>query len=205
MRSKTTFSIFIFALLIISCNNSNNIEPKLNFSDAIKLEKGNYWVYETKTTFPSQPDIINANDSTFIRMDSIIRGNLFHHLENQFGRSEWKRDSLGYIVNLRSDNFRGDIEFSATNTIDTLYRFETSVGFMGKKIEQVIVPAGTFSAGCFYVLQKGKTDKKFPDYFNDQYFILSKKWYANNIGLVKSVFYYNGTGFERNLIRYKVK
>jgi hypothetical protein len=211
MKLKVVFSIFFPALLIIACNNSNSIEPKLNFSDAIKLQKGNYWVYESRHTNPSQADIINPKDSTFIKTDSVIRNNRYYRLENQFGASRWKRDSLGYIVDLKGATLKGTIEFFAGNSTDTLYRdFEDRiVGFMIGKVEQVTVPAGTFSTICFYILEKfpeggGKLDKNHPQYFNDQYQLQSKTWYANGVGVVKSVFYYNGSGFERNLIRYKV-
>jgi hypothetical protein len=206
MKLKIIVIFFVTLFLFANCDNGCDPGPQFNFVNAIKLEKGNYWVYESINTYLSAPDVLNLNDSTFIKTDSLIRNNRYYRLENQFGLSEWKRDSSGYVINLK-----GDIEFFAESSTDTLYRdFENRiVGFMGGKTEQVTVPAGNFSTICFYILEKnsvgeGKLEKNHPQFFNDQYQLHSKTWYANNIGVVKSVFYYEGTGFEKNLIRYKV-
>lgn len=209
LNNTVVFFLMLYACIMMSANcqteNAKSFQSKTGWHEAIQLKKGNYWIYESKTLL-LQSDVatLNRNDSTFIVKDSLFNDNLYYRLENPFGLSHWIRDSSGYIVDLA-----GNVEFSSLNYNDTLFNTSEEWGFMGGKMEQVSVPAGTFSAVFFYVIQKvpaeGNVFSGDPTFYNKEYAIVRKVWYAKNIGVVKSVFYYgNSTAYEKNLIRYKL-
>jgi len=204
-----SFSILLL-LLFFSCDSAEENNPKLDYSDAIQMEKGNYWVYESSSIdLESGIKTVELDDSIFISKDTIVNNKVFYVFENLFGLRELKTESGGDIVSLENN-----IEFSATNFTDTLYRDPnlSLYGMMKKVDEEIIVPAGKFKTVMFIILEKNipghnhSTDLTNPSVYSKEYSIHKKIWYAEKIGVVKSVFYYgNFTGFENNLKRYKVR
>jgi hypothetical protein len=201
-------SVLLHAVSSVKSQNhvAKSINESNNYQQAIQLKKGNFWVYQSKTIqLESGLTLMNQNDSVFIRSDTLMLGHRYYKIENIYGLSEWKRDSLKHIV-----DSQGQIEFTSVPTTDTLYNGPMGLGFMSPKEEKITVPAGTFSTLSFYVIQKSPAeanqDPNNPTFFNDKYSIVRKIWYAKNIGVVKSVSYYgSSTAYEKNLIRYKVK
>jgi hypothetical protein len=200
---------FSFLIIIIGCESDDDI-LKLDYTDAIQLKKNNYWIYESASIdLESGTSIPELNDSIYIEKDTVINDLIYYIFKNPFGLREIKRNVSGNILDLD-----GNIEFSAINFTDTLFRDpERDLFGMMKEVEEpVIVPAGTFKAVMFIVFQKNipghwhSTDPNNPSVYDKNYSITRKVWYAKNVGVIKSVTYYgNFTGFEINLVRYKVK
>jgi hypothetical protein len=198
---------YVWIVISVNCQTQigKSFQSEADWHDVIQLKKGNYWIFESKTIrLQSGVATLNRNDSTFIIKDSLFNNNLYYRLENLYGLSHWIMDSSGYIVDRA-----GNIEFSSLNNSDTLFRSSEGLGFMGGKIEQVNVPAGTFSTVFFYFIQKVPAAVNVysgdPTFYSKEYSIVRKIWYAKNVGIVKSVFYYgNSTAHEKNLIRYKL-
>jgi len=198
-------SRFVFFAFLAISNLSSAQDARHTFARAIQLKKSSYWIYESRSVqLGSNLITPNKEDSIFIRSDTVIKNNHFYRIENVYGLSEFKRDSSGCIV-----DEKGNIEFSSRNTKDTLFNNDNGIGFMSGRVERVTVPAGTFSAMLFYVVRKlpagAIIDKRNPTFFNSTHSIVRKIWYANDVGVIKSIFYYGTTSaFERNLIRYNL-
>lgn len=177
-----------------------------DWSDAINLTIGNFWVYDMSIVqLPHNVRRTQPVDSVFIRKDSLLNGTQYFQLENLFGLSEWKKDSAGYLVNIS-----GQLEFSTHFDKDTLWQNDDIIVFGGSELEDVKVPAGNFVSAV--VVAIGKTPagmeipKNSPVFFTEEFVITNKRWYVRGIGLVKSIDYYGTTTtFERSLIRYNVR
>lgn len=209
MKWKTGSFVLLANLAVISCETGESVEPQPDFTDAIQLNKGNYWVYESATVdLVSDLKNLQPEDSTFIRKDTIVNNKIYYVVENLYGLREIKTKISDNIIDINNI-----IEFSGTNFTDTLYKDPSLnvCGLMQQTIEEVHVPAGNFKTVCFLVLRKnspghhGNSDPNNPSVHNKDYSVARKIWYARNIGIVKSVVYFaNSAGFERNLKRYKV-
>jgi hypothetical protein len=209
MKWKFGALIVLVNLLIVSCGIRENDEPQPDYTDAIQLNKGNYWVYESSTVdLASGLKNVQPEDSTFINKDTIVSSKVYYVVENMYGLREIKTQIADNIVDINNV-----IEFSGTNFTDTLYKDPSLnvCGLMQQSIEEIRVPAGAFKTACFLVLRKnsqghhGSSDPNNPSVYNKDYSVARKVWYARGIGVVRSVTYFaNSVGFERNLKRYKV-
>jgi|GEM_PF-4066769 len=131
--------------------NTNSTKGRDGYQQAIQLKKGNYWVYESKTIqLQSKLVSLNQTDSVFINKDTLLAGHRYYKLENKYGLSEWKRDSLAYIV-----DSQGKIEFSARLTPDTLYNGLIGLGFMSTQEEKITMPA-ILSQPCPFTWSKDR-------------------------------------------------
>ena len=207
MKIKILIFVSVLILLLNSCEDSEVHLPKEDYSSAIQLEKGNYWLYKyAAIDLESGLRIEHLDDSIFIRKDTIVDNRVYYIVENMFGLRQIKTNLSGNIIDINNN-----IEFSASNFTDTLYKDldHQIFGMMKKVSSEVTVPAGTFKTVMFIVFQKNAPGHNHnannPSVFNHEYSIRKKVWYAEKVGVVKSVFYYgNFTGFENSLVRYKV-
>jgi|GEM_PF-4775272 len=203
------FVLIFLIFLITACHSEReDIQPQVDYSEAIQLRKNNFWVYESASiNLASGIRNQHLDDSTFIRKDTVANGKVYYIVENLFGLKEYKTISAKTITNLQ-----GHIEFSGINFKDTLYKDPSLqvYGLMKEVKEEVTVPAGTFKTVMFMVLQKNlmghhNHDSNNPSMYGHEYSIVRKVWYAKHVGIVKAVSYFgNSTGFEINLKRYKV-
>lgn len=195
---------------LISCNHDDlKVDPKSDYQTAIQLKIGNYWVYKSQSIVLNTNTIIqNLDDSTFIERDTVVKNKVYVVVTNLFGLFQLQRDSSGYIVDEKNK-----ISFSSYNFLDTLYKNPPEYGLMEGEEETVEVPAGKFKTIAFIVLNKdnhGHHDHNHDDptmYDKDhKYRVLAKTWYAKEVGVVKSVFYFgNSMAYEKKLKRYMVK
>lgn len=195
-------------MVIVGCHNSDNDQISIDYTDAIQLKKNNYWVYESSTEdLESKITIQQLDDSIYIEKDTVIDSKVYFKFKNDFGLNELKTRGTGTIIDLS-----GETEFSSTNFVDTIFRDDNlgQYGMMKDVKELVEVPAGKFKTVMFIVFERntGHThgiDSSNPSFYNKDFSIVSKTWYAKKVGVVKSVFYFdNITAFEKNLLRYKV-
>ncbi|MEJ1242210.1 hypothetical protein WBG78_28940 [Chryseolinea sp. T2] len=200
--------LVLLTVLIGGC--SDDPSPRLNYTSAIQLRNGNFWIYQaTSTDLFSGIKINQLDDSVFVEKDTIIDQAVYFIIKNLFGRKELKREMSGTIVDQR-----GNIEFSGTNFSDTLYR-DPNLGFYGlmeKEEVEITVPAGVFNTVSFVLLRRNSpghhsdVDSSNPSYYNKEFSVAKRVWYARNIGVVKSVLYFgNVSGFELNLKKYNAR
>lgn len=209
MKATLYLPVLLLIFLITACHSEwEDIQPQIDYSEAIQLRKNNFWVYES-ASFDLASGLRNQelDDSTFIRKDTVANGKVYYIVENLFGLKEYKTTSARTIT-----NFHSHIEFSGINFKDTLYKdpYLQLYGLMKEVKEEVTVPAGTFKTVMFMVLQKNLVghhdhDVTNPSMYGHDYSIVRKVWYAKRVGVVKAVSYFgNSAGFAINLKRYKV-
>ncbi|MEJ1242209.1 hypothetical protein WBG78_28935 [Chryseolinea sp. T2] len=200
------FSAMLIALLILSLDTNGQQTAIESWSSAIQLQVGNYWVYESAVKqIDSKVGTNITIDSVFIREDTVVRGSRFYHLENMYGLSEWKRDSSGFLTNLR-----GEVQFSPRVLGDTLMRTGDTIVLMCGETENVTVPAGKFVAAHVIAIQKKPAgvviSKKSRVFYNEQYVIVGETWHAKGVGVVRSIAYYaSSNAFEKSLLKFYVK
>jgi hypothetical protein len=209
MKSFNKIIILLYScLVIVGCHNSDNDQISIDYTDAIQFKKNNYWVYEfASIDLESEIKLPELDDSIYIEKDTVIDSKIYYKFRNAFGLNELKTKGSGTIADLN-----GDIEFSATDFADTIYRDDNlrQYGMMKDVKELIEVPAGKFKTVMFIVFERNSghahgIDSSNPSFYNKDFSIVSKTWYAKNVGIVKSVFYFdNITAFEKNLLRYRV-
>lgn len=201
--------VMSFVMSLQSCSDTEVLQNP-DYSQAIQLRKGNFWVYDFATT-----DLLSGNrkyhqdDSIFVAKDTIIGNSVYFIVENLYGLHEIKREMSGMIVGVD-----GAVEFSATNFVDTLFKNADLglYGIMAKEEAKITVPAGSFSTVCFILLQRNRSghhnqaDSNNPSVYNREFSVVKRVWYARNIGIVKSAQYFgNVAGSERELKRYYIQ
>ncbi len=201
--------VISLGMLLQSCSNDEPL-PHADYSSAIQLRKGNYWIYESASSdISSGIRIRHLDDSIFVANDTIVGNSVYFIVKNMFGLHEIKKAMSGMIVGID-----GAVEFSATNFVDTLFK-DSDLGYYGimaKEEAEITVPAGTFSTISFILLKRNDPTFNVPITSNNpsihskEFSILKKVWYARNIGVIKSASYYgNKTSFERELKRFNVQ
>lgn len=123
MKTRILVGMYLLVALVACQKESDVINPVIEDPTYFPLTTGSYWVYNTyKIDSLKNEELISENDTTTIIGDTNLNGyqyKVFYGKEYGFSGSKtekYLRDSLGYIVN--SD---GNIVFSQTNFIDTLY------------------------------------------------------------------------------------
>jgi hypothetical protein len=143
----------------------------------------------------------NPNDSVFISGSSVVNGLDCIELKNEFGMSEIKCDSLGYLV-----NELGEIQLPPVTVSDTVFNDLRGIGIIKEGIDLIHVPAGTFETKLLSVIQKIPNGEGIevgnPVYYDEHYCYTRKIWYNDKIGIIKESFYYgSSTEFVKELLR----
>ena len=173
--------LFLFLLLIgISCskkdNGSSNGAISSNYANAIQLNQGSYWIYDT-------------GDSAWMSNDTIVNGISYHKKRHTKGTAELLRDSSGFIIDVT-----GKKVFSSTDFKDTLWKAYGDFGKMYSPDTSVTVPAGTFKA----VIYRATSNNAFPGF-------ITEADYVNNVGVIRQIRTDNISFTIEKLIRYKLK
>ena len=176
----------------IQCSEDRVVpnQTVLDYSDAIQIKAGNYWIYEVTSKNLQTGDVesLGTDSTTFsARMTKNDKEYLYYYNGN-YALNGYLRDSSNYIV-----DSEGKIRFSGNNFSDTLYDLPDYYGKMTHVDSTVTVPAGTYKTVSFT-----QFSKKDPNYSTSQI-------YANNVGVVKIVTISDIEVIEYNLIRYHLE
>lgn len=209
-------TLFVMGFLCaISCKpdtvtpvaDNNAIKLEQDFTDAIQLKVGNYWIYSNAPVHPDSFKITNANrDSVWIEKDSVVGSRTYYKRMGHHPDYEWLYDSAGCLVVL--PDTRGTarmVLFSGNNYADTLMK--NSSGFYAKMRDRGAVTNcyifGNLRTVNYEVRQK---PQQLDAYNNDNDTYIHNK-YAKGIGLVQvEGRYYGGPGIvSRILVAYKVQ
>ncbi len=187
MISKAIIFVSI-GFLFMSSMLTNFFKKTTNYSSAIQLKQGNYWVYSNRHIhMPDSTYLEDQEITTSIKKDTLIEGKRFYRSETNAGYIQFLRDSSGCLI-----NEKGYIVFSAANTTDTLYNRLDGFGRMTGLEEEIWVQGKKIKTVAYEVRS----------HFNNE--LLQKCWYAKKIGLVRQHIYYKNSIYALDLKKFKV-
>lgn len=183
--------------------------PVTSSTDYLKLTVGNYWIYEKWEIDTLGKETFMETDSMWISGQTNIRGHVFYSFKSS-GSFCFCMDSMVADSTKCGINTAGKIFFSENNfdTMfqDTVWTSNKTFDFHFEKSNpsptSVTVPAGTFK--CIeFALTNFIND---PTYYPSLRTRACRRYYSDQIGLVKQTYYFRQTPmvYERRLVRYKV-
>ena len=191
--------LLVSSFFITSCS-SEELDTEAKFQEIINLEVGNYWVYE-KVTITEDGEMRSPKlDSVVVVEKTILEGKEVFKLKGSLSLKNSEEsfiyDSLNYLKSYPG----GNVIF----TTDALFFEEIDNDFLEGQIqirpnkELVSVPAGTFNSYNF----SAELEAKDPNYPHGTLF--SNKYFADNIGLIKTQdqYYSSGSKIEKRLLRF---
>jgi hypothetical protein len=212
MKRLMIVTLLILPLLFFSCKKDNS-EQSVPQSDFVKLETGNYWIFDFyKIDTNGVETKLDHTDSSFILKDTLINGNQYFVKVSdliQFEKSSmmtmvsdtmFLRDSSGYLVTptgfimFARDNFTDVIHADTASTL-TWWEYK-----MTGKDSIVTVPAGTFTTRTMGVTYY-PLSPNYPWGIRKVYNV-----YGAGVGMVKYTYalYSQPDHYEARLLRYNV-
>lgn len=164
MKTRILVGMYLLVVLV-ACNKESNVtNPVIEEPTYYPLTTGSYWVYNTYKIDSLKNEVLfSENDTTTIIGDTNLNGfqyKVFYGKKYGFTHDktlQFKRDSMGYIVNEEGITFFNQTNFTDTlfseslpNDIDTaFYRFST----MKIVTDEINLSAGTFDSLLNYRLE----------------------------------------------------
>ncbi len=183
---KILYLIFISNILLYSCTKKDNTATANNalgnYSSAIQLNKGSYWVYDN-------------GDSVWMSNDTVIKGITYRIRRATRLPEELLRDSSGFIISYNE----GDYIFSATKLKDTIWKMGSNYSVMTSPNTMITVPAGTFKSVA------NRCD------FSITFYQFTERDYSPGIGIIRQKIDFETGGapggkiWEEKLVRYKIQ
>jgi hypothetical protein len=195
---RTLSSFLLLLVLVTSCQKSNSPDEVLDSSKStasqnyLPLQVGNWWAYEWDITDPEGNPGTTQIDSLICDADSLIGGQLFHHLHGTHSLFEfqdiWLRDSAGYYVDHHGVKRYSYVDFENTLAANVNENFECYSSMMNCFFE-VTVPAGTYQCllredSCYMLIQAADSIF-YPGIYT-----------AQEIGIVEEHRFFAGSGSE---------
>ena len=143
---KTVLILFGILLSVQACKHADCKPAITTPSIQIVNSVGSYWIYNWYSIDTLGNEKLIQTDSIYIAEDTIINNNTYTIRQGEYlngGRTEYIRDSLGYIVNAKGDilwnkNSSGTFRILNTSTLN----LEWTMTSLDSKIT---VPAGSFT------------------------------------------------------------
>jgi hypothetical protein len=174
-----------------------------DFSSAIQLKVGNYWIYDA-VNIDASGNItrFGSTDSVWIDRDSVVGNRTYYRRMGLHPRYEWLYDSAHCLVCLPDGTgLPRQVFFSGTNYKDTLYTITQYYAMMHDAGREVNTYLGKFITSNMVLTPKSVSHQQDPTHT----LCASQSMYAKNIGLVFNIDNHFGVPTYKSIIRYKVK
>lgn len=180
-------------------NPQNSIE---DFSSAIQLKVGNYWIYDgVNVDSLGNMKRWGGRDSVWIDRDSLVGNRTYYRRMGAHYRYEWLYDSSNCIVSLPDGTgIPRRVLFSGTNYSDTLYTINQYYSMMHNAGKVINTYLGKLPTTTVVSVNKNVSHKQDPTYT----ILSSQSFYAKNIGMVFFIGNVYGSPYYRALIDYKI-
>lgn len=212
LRKSQSFVIgySLIFLILFACKHEHihpiehdhNNHMAEDFSSAIQLKVGNYWIYDfVRVDSLGNQKRFGRRDSVWIDRDSVVRKRTYYRRMGFHPRYEWLYDSASCIVSLPDGTgIPRQVFFSGTNYKDTLYTITQYYAMMHDAGKVVNTYLGKFSTSNMVITPKNVSHKQDPTHT----LCASQSFYAKNIGMVYYIDNHFGTPSYRSLIKYKI-
>lgn len=179
--------IFLALVTIVSCKKEQIIENDNIANSFLVTEEGAYWIYEiVDIDVHGNETVSQARDTVTVVGDTIINGKTFTKYSGTFMGGQpfikYRRDSLGYIVNLSGSILYSFVHFGDTifTSNDTSYEYFSHLKDESNTL--FTVPAGSFETSVNQ-LDMYKLDQTPVDTCGNIKYSMKYR-YAPNVGLV---------------------
>lgn len=168
----------------------------------LKLQAGNYWVYDDYTIDTNAVETFTGTDSAYVSGDTVYNGNTYHMLFDLYGTT-WLRDSSGFIVDTAGKVYFTNVVFNLPVAFNY---YGGSIGYSEQMTlstpVQVTVPAGTYSA-YDWQLTAHFTDPNY-QWGHTRY---AHSYFSEGTGKVKQIFFFysQSSHVERRLNHFHVQ
>ncbi|MFI5219584.1 MAG: hypothetical protein ACHQNT_08850 [Bacteroidia bacterium] len=215
MKTKYILIVPLFSL-ILGCKKENEVTtpppvnpPQVydtfNINDYVKLDSGNFWVYEIHRTDSNGIDSLMGIDTARVTGNVQINGYNYHEVIHYFlsATALYYRDSANCIINpggdiLLSTNFNDTIGYGNFSGIYESYSISLNLPSI------VTVPAGVFDSVLTTRIDYYFVPPLDTSYNPRQYYT----HFAKNIGLIKFTYSYGAQPFniyDKRLVSYFVQ
>lgn len=198
---RVTSSVLLLFTLLTSCSDEE-VQVNEDVLSYVKLEIGNYWVYDWYEVDSLSEQLIHESDTVVVLGDTIISGKKYFvkRPHKYAARNLILFDSANVVYSYPDKRIVFTIDNSQTETIeigpkDGLIALGT---YQLKEEEIISVPAGSFECLNWQgVFVSYEDDYEHGNRFNNNY-------YSRNVGLVKikTQFYRSPNDLEARLISF---